>query len=83
MILPSAMSQYTATAVKKQPASRLTGGGCGQVWWMKFGVVGAWEPQAAKKVGAPPGVIGAGVMGAGSPEPGSRCGVAGIVSKGS
>ena len=58
---------------------------------MKFGVVGAWEPQAAKKVGVPPGVIGAGkppagrpgVMGAGSPEPGSRCGVAGIVSKGS
>ena len=68
MILPVAMSQYTATAVKKQPASRLTGGGCGQVWWMKFGVDGAGRP---------------GVKGAGSPEPGSRCGVAGIVSKGS
>ena len=73
MILPSAMSQYAAPTVKKQPASRHTGGASGQVRWMKFGVNGA---------GAPPGVIGA-VMGAGSPEPGSRCGVAGIVSKGS
>ena len=73
-MLPSAMSLYAASTVKKQPASRLTGGASGQVRGMKFGVVGAWEPQAAGRPG---------VMGAGSPEPGSRCGVAGIVSKGS